>query len=138
MLALVLDYGIVLAVGAEGWHVHAKHFAERFGLIVIIALGESIVAIGVGAEGVELDGGVVLAALLAIGIVCALWWAYFDVVAVIAEHRFTAATGATRCAWRATPTRCCTCRWSAASCCSPSASRRSSSTRASRSRTCRP
>ncbi len=94
VLALVLDYGIVLGRGAEGWHVHARHFAERFGLVIIIALGESIVAIGVGAEGVELDGEVVLAALLAVGIVCALWWAYFDVVAVVAEERFSAAVGA--------------------------------------------
>jgi low temperature requirement protein LtrA len=94
LLAVVLDYGIVLGVGPEGWHVHAKHFAERFALVVIIAFGESIVAIGVGAEGVELGAQVVLAALLAVGIACALWWAYFDVVAVVAEHRFTEAAGA--------------------------------------------
>jgi low temperature requirement protein LtrA len=94
LLAVVLDYGIVLGVGPEGWHVHAKHFAERFSLVVIIAFGESIVAIGVGAEAVELGAEVVLAALLAVGIACALWWAYFDVVAVVAEHRFTEAVGA--------------------------------------------
>ena len=93
VLAVVLDYGIVLARGVEGWHVHAKHFAERFGLVLIIALGESIVAIGVGAAGVELGAAEVVAALLGIGIACALWWAYFDVVAVVAEHRFTSATG---------------------------------------------
>ena len=93
IFAVVLDYGIVLGIGAEGWHVHAKHFAERFALVVIIALGESIVAVGVGAESVELDGVVVLAALLAVGIACALWWAYFDVVAVVAEQRFRAAVG---------------------------------------------
>ena len=52
---VLLDYGIVLALGVEGWHVHAEHFAERFGLVVIIALGESIVAIGVGAEDLELE-----------------------------------------------------------------------------------
>ena len=91
--AVVLDYGIVLGIGAEGWHVHAKHFSERFALVILIALGESIVAIGVGAEAVELDAPVVLAALLAVGIACALWWAYFDVVAVVAEERFSAATG---------------------------------------------
>jgi low temperature requirement protein LtrA len=89
--AVVLDYGIVLAAGVGGWHVHARHFAERFGLVVIIALGESIVAIGVGAREVSLDGEVLLAALLSAGIVCALWWAYFDVVAVVAEHRFVSA-----------------------------------------------
>jgi low temperature requirement protein LtrA len=89
--AVILDYGIVLAAGTSGWHVHARHFAERFGLIVIIALGESIVAIGVGAKDVAIDGEVVLAALLSVAIVCALWWAYFDVVAVVAEHRFVSA-----------------------------------------------
>ena len=94
VLAVVLDYGLVLAAGAEGWHVHARHFAERFGLVMIIAFGESIVAIGVGAEGIELGLEAVVAALLAAGIVCALWWAYFDVAAVVAEERFTAAEGA--------------------------------------------
>jgi low temperature requirement protein LtrA len=93
VLAVILDYGIVLGIGAEGWHVHARHFAERFSLVILIALGESIVAIGVGAEGIDLDGTVVLAALLTVGIICALWWAYFDVVAVVAEQRFTAAVG---------------------------------------------
>jgi low temperature requirement protein LtrA len=93
VLAVLLDYGIVLGIGAEGWHVHAKHFAERFSLVVIIALGESVVAIGVGAESVALDTEVVVAAILAIGIVCLLWWAYFDVVAVLAEERFGTAVG---------------------------------------------
>jgi low temperature requirement protein LtrA len=93
VLAVILDYGLVLAAGVEGWHVHARHFAERFGLVMIIAFGESIVAIGVGAEGIELGLEAVVAALLAAGVVCALWWAYFDVVAVVAEERFTAAAG---------------------------------------------
>ena len=91
--AVLLDYGLVLVRGVEGWHVHARHFAERFGLVVIIAFGESIVAIGVGAEGAELGSAEVLAALLAVAITCTLWWAYFDVVAIVAEERFTTATG---------------------------------------------
>ena len=65
LAAVVLDYGLVLIRGVEGWHVHAKHFAERFALVMIIALGESIVAIGVGAAGVELGAAEVVAALLA-------------------------------------------------------------------------
>jgi low temperature requirement protein LtrA len=93
VLAVVLDYGIVLGIGAEGWHVHAKHFAERFSLVVLIALGESIVSIGVGASGAVLTAEVVLAAILAVGITCALWWAYFDVVAVVAERRLNEAVG---------------------------------------------
>jgi low temperature requirement protein LtrA len=47
--ALLIDYGGTLLAGIEGYRVHASHFAERFGLIIIIALGESIVAIGAGA-----------------------------------------------------------------------------------------
>ena len=64
------------------------HFAERFGLIIIIALGESIVAVGAGVAGDTLDAAVVIAALAGIAISCALWWAYFDVVAVVAERNF--------------------------------------------------
>ena len=60
---------------------------------MIIAFGESIVAIGVGAEKVELGAGEIGAALLAMAIVCGLWWAYFDVVAIVAERRFREAVG---------------------------------------------
>ena len=67
--------------------VSPGHFAERFSLIVIIALGESIVAIGTGLEG-ELDAGTIGAALLGLVLACGLWWAYFDVVAIVAERRF--------------------------------------------------
>src|SRR5688572_4310728 len=55
-LALAIDYLWLLVTGMEGWRVSPEHFVERHGLIMIIALGESIVAIGVGAAGVELDG----------------------------------------------------------------------------------
>ena len=64
------------------------HFAERHGLIVIIALGESIVAIGVGAEA-GVDAGVVTAAVLGIAVAAALWWLYFDVVALVAERQLS-------------------------------------------------
>jgi low temperature requirement protein LtrA len=55
--------------------------------MIIVALGESIVAIGVGARELELDAGIIAAALLALGISAALWWLYFDVVALVAERR---------------------------------------------------
>jgi len=63
------------------------HFADRHGLIVIIALGESIVAIGVGAEALEVDTGVVAASVLGIAVAAALWWLYFDIVALVAQRR---------------------------------------------------
>jgi low temperature requirement protein LtrA len=58
---------------------------------MIIALGESIVAIGVGAEGLDVDAGVVAAATLGIAAAAALWWLYFDIVALVAERRLTKA-----------------------------------------------
>jgi low temperature requirement protein LtrA len=94
--ALLIDYGGVLIGGGEGWRVAPAHFAERHGLIVIIALGESIVSIGVGAAGLKLDAAVVTAALLGTAVVAALWWAYFDVVAIVAQRKLTEASGAAR------------------------------------------
>jgi low temperature requirement protein LtrA len=85
--ALTVDYGGLVVRGVEGWRVVAGHFAERHGLIIIIALGESIVAVGVGAQGLELDAGIIVGALLGITVAGALWWAYFDVVALVAERR---------------------------------------------------
>jgi low temperature requirement protein LtrA len=84
-LALLLDMGEPFLFGAEGWRLVPGHFAERHGLILIIALGESIVAIGVGAGG-AVDAGVVAAATLGIAIAAALWWLYFDVVALLAQR----------------------------------------------------
>jgi low temperature requirement protein LtrA len=91
ILALGLDLSGPYVFGVRGFRVSAGHFAERFSLIVIIALGESIVAIGAGIEG-EIDAGIVAAALLGLIAACALWWAYFDVVALVAERRFRAMT----------------------------------------------
>jgi low temperature requirement protein LtrA len=85
-VALVLDAGGPFLFGADGWKLVPGHFAERHGAIVIIALGESIVAIGVGAKAV-IGTGVVVAAVLGIVIAAALWWAYFDVVAIVAGRR---------------------------------------------------
>jgi low temperature requirement protein LtrA len=85
-LALLLDMAEPFFFGAEGWSLeYPGHFTERHGLIIIIALGESIVAIGIGA-GTEIDAGVVAAATLGIAVAAALWWLYFDVVAMLAER----------------------------------------------------
>ena len=84
--ALVFDMAGPLVIDPSGWRLVPGHFAERHGLIVIVALGESIVAIGVGAEA-GVDGGVIVAAVLGIAVACALWWAYFDVSAPAASQR---------------------------------------------------
>ena len=86
-IALVLDVGGPLVIDSSGWRLMPEHFAERHGLIVIIALGESIVAIGVGAEVVGMTAGVVVAAVLGTAVAGALWWLYFDVVALVAARR---------------------------------------------------
>ena len=89
-LALILDMGEPYLFGSEGWHLVPGHFAERHGLIVIIALGESIVAIGLGA-GSHLTWGIAAAAVLGIGVVAAMWWTYFDIVALVSARRLVRA-----------------------------------------------
>jgi low temperature requirement protein LtrA len=89
--ALLLDMAGPFFVGAEGWKLVPHHFAERHGLIIIIALGESIVAIGVGAQA-GITAGVVAAAVLGIAVAAAIWWLYFDVVATVAARRLSRAT----------------------------------------------
>jgi low temperature requirement protein LtrA len=96
VLALLLDYGGPFVRGVAGYRVHPAHFAERFQLIIIIALGESIVAIGVGAGDEELDTAIGVAAVLSLLTSAALWWAYFDVVAMLAAHRLAELTGVVR------------------------------------------
>jgi low temperature requirement protein LtrA len=93
VVAIAVDYlgPVVIGVG-RGWWVAPKHFAERYGLIILIALGESIIAIGIGA-GFELDAGVIVAASLGIVVVSTLWWLYFDVAAIFARRRLMQATG---------------------------------------------
>jgi low temperature requirement protein LtrA len=89
-LALFLDMAGPYFFGAEGWKLVPGHFAERHGLIVIIALGESIVAIGVGASG-ALSLAIGTVAVLGVALAAALWWAYFDVVALISARRLSEA-----------------------------------------------
>lgn len=84
--ALVFDMAGPLVIDPSGWRLVPGHFAERHGLIVIVALGESIVAIGMGAEA-GVDGGVILAAVLGMALACGVWWAYFDVSALVAAQR---------------------------------------------------
>jgi low temperature requirement protein LtrA len=89
IVALTVEVAGMYFFGAvEDWQVQAGHMAERFGLIIIIALGESIVALGAGAEGHALTAGLIVAAVLGVTVACAMWWAYFDIVALAAARRF--------------------------------------------------
>ena len=81
----------------RGWTLYPAHFAERYGLIVMIALGESIVALGIGASSsIELTPAEIVAATLAAILASGLWWTYFDVTAIVAERRLTEAQGPER------------------------------------------
>jgi low temperature requirement protein LtrA len=95
-VAIAVDLGGLYVQGVEGWRVEAGHLAERYGLIIIIALGESIVSVGVGAQDQAMDAGLIIGVLLGMAAAAALWWAYFDVVALVAERRFRQATGLQR------------------------------------------
>ena len=88
VVALALDMAGPFFFGSEGWMLVPGHFAERHGLIVLIALGESIVAIGVGSQA-GIGAGVVAAAVIGMGVAAAMWWLYFDVVALVAVRRLT-------------------------------------------------
>jgi low temperature requirement protein LtrA len=96
LLALAIDFAGPFVFGVRGFQVSAGHFAERFALIVIIALGESIVAIGTGVGGLPLDTGMIAAAALGIALAASLWWAYFDVVALVSERHFRETRGYAR------------------------------------------
>jgi low temperature requirement protein LtrA len=97
VLALVVDYVGTALGGSSGWRLPAPgHFAERHGLIIIVALGESIVAIGVGVAQLPVTWPIIAASLLALFLVQALWWAYFDVSALLGEHALAREPAATR------------------------------------------
>jgi low temperature requirement protein LtrA len=85
-VAILLDWGGPALFGVSGWKLVPGHFAERHNLVIILALGESIVALGVGAQA-DLTAGVITTAVLGIALACALWWTYFDVVALVTARR---------------------------------------------------
>ncbi len=96
VVALAVTFLAPIVSGTSGWRVRPTHFAERHGLIVIIALGESLVALGLAASGKELAGPDILAATLGVLLLGCLWWLYFDVVSLAAERRLHEVTGQER------------------------------------------
>jgi low temperature requirement protein LtrA len=78
------------------WSITSSHFVERHGLIVIVALGESIVAIGVGAAGLKLDATLVGTAMLGLVLSFGLWWLYFGGDDAAAEEALDATPVAQR------------------------------------------
>jgi low temperature requirement protein LtrA len=99
VVSLAVDVaGTLFAARASDgeFRVAPAHFAERYALIVIIALGESIVAIGLAAEGLTENRVYAFAVAAAFAGAAAAWWAYFDFVQIAAEHALTRADHATR------------------------------------------
>ena len=88
--AILVDWGAAF-FGIDEWRLVPAHFAERHNLVIILALGESVIALGTGAE-IDLTVSVTVAAVLGIGLAAALWWIYFDVVALVTERRLIQAT----------------------------------------------
>lgn len=91
LLAIAVDWGLPALSGVQHWQLVPAHFAERHNLVIILALGETVIAIGAGTT-VDLTAPVVLAAALGVGLAAAFWWTYFDIVALVTERRLTQAT----------------------------------------------
>jgi low temperature requirement protein LtrA len=96
LAALALGLFGPLLVGTSGWRVEPGHFAERHGLIVIIAIGESLIAIGLGATGTGLGAGVIVAAVLGLVVATSFWLAYFDFFSISAERLLADRSGVQR------------------------------------------
>jgi low temperature requirement protein LtrA len=94
LVAMATIYSSAVIGRGRGANISPGHFAERYGLVVIIALGESVIALGVAAAEVPLTIGISSAAILGILIIVALWWSYFDVFAVMAHRQLVGRGGA--------------------------------------------
>ena len=77
-LGFVLHWITPLITRTGGFRILAGHFVERHGLILLIAIGESVVAVGLGLGAIALPPGRILAALLGLALAAALWWLYFS------------------------------------------------------------
>lgn len=89
-LAVLADLGGPFLFGSAGWKLVPDHFAERHGAVVIIALGESIVAVGAGITSVGITAATIALALVGLFLAAGMWWLYFDVAALASERRLAA------------------------------------------------
>jgi len=93
LAAILADIALTCATSHGGdWRIHSSaHWAERHGLVIILALGESVVAIGAGAAGLTLTAAILGGAVLALLLTSGLWWLYFDAVSDAAQQRMSGA-----------------------------------------------
>ena len=82
--------------GSTGWRLHPSHLAERYGLVLIIALGEAFVAIGIGATGIGIGLGEIVAATLGLLVATSFWLAYFDFFSIRGERMLADLRGSDR------------------------------------------
>ena len=94
--AMVIDVASVVAAGRGEFRIDPGHFAERHGLIVIIALGEAVIAIGATASDVGFDAAEVALLVAGFAVAGGLWWCYFDWVHAAAEARLVGEADARR------------------------------------------
>jgi low temperature requirement protein LtrA len=87
--ALAVFIGSTITRSPSRFDIGASHFVERHGLLMIIAFGESIVSVGVGASRHEVAASLIVGAALCVGIVAAMWWCYFSGDDDRADERFT-------------------------------------------------
>jgi low temperature requirement protein LtrA len=87
-LAIALDFVAATQAGRGTWRIAPRHFAERHALFVIVGLGESLIAAGIGTSDVPRTAELVAAAVLAVLATCALWWSYFGWAKETAEEAF--------------------------------------------------
>lgn len=94
-LTILLDV-IAANVGgqAEGWNIHPEHFGERHGLFVIIALGETLIVAAGAVTGATWTSDLLVVAILAVAITCALWWSYFPQAKPMLDHALETSQGA--------------------------------------------
>jgi low temperature requirement protein LtrA len=75
--AFVAEWVTPKLIRDEEFDISPGHFVERHGLVMLVAIGESVVGVGIGAASVPVHGALVIAAVLGLGLSAALWWCYF-------------------------------------------------------------
>ena len=96
LAALAVTYVGAGLTGSAGWRLHPAHLAERYGLVVIIVLGEAFISIGIGLSGVGIGPGEVAAAILGLLVATSFWLAYFDFFSLRGERLLHELRGADR------------------------------------------
>jgi low temperature requirement protein LtrA len=96
LAALAVTYVGAGLSGSSGWQLHPSHLTERYGLVLIIALGEAFISIGIGATGIGIGLGEVVAAILGLLVATSFWLAYFDFFSIRGERMLRGLQGAER------------------------------------------